>query len=595
MIRREFMNKHALFHQAKSHLSYAYDQNTLHILLQVDKQDDLNISLIHGDPFEWKDIDGTFSWVHHKDPMLKRYTDDLYAHYFLSIKPEHHRVKYAFLIESKQQSYLFGTQGIKEIKDGVLFKTYDLSQYFNFPYLNHEDVMDIPQWSKNMVWYQIFPDRFYTNAPKVDWSIENVNNDLQMGGDLKGVTAKIPYLKSLGIQGIYFTPIFHASSMHKYDTIDYHYIDPQFGTNADFKVLVDTCHEHDIKVMLDGVFNHCGFLHPMFQDVVKHGVDSKYKDCFFIHEFPVVDFELTEQGKPKRYQNRKNRYETFGFTPMMPKWNTSHPLVEDYLLDVVSYWIKDYDIDGWRLDVSNEVSHDFLRKIRTASRTLKKDIFILGENWDSALPWLLGDQMDAVMNYDLSVPLWKFLEHQTDVKTFQEDMHRYLARTPKHLIHAMFNLVCSHDTIRIKKRLNDDIRRMKIAYLLMFIQAGSPNIYYGDEVGMTGFHDPDNRRPMIWDPTKQDHDMFIFMKTLIHLKKTQPLMSVSDVSIETYKGLIVLKKHDQHQSLVLYINYQDLMIHDVPEHHDLNILLESGDLKHPYSFLLGVKNEINHS
>jgi glycosidase len=347
--------------------------------------------------------------------------------------------------------------------------------------------------------------------------------------------------------------------------------------------------------MLDGVFNHCGFLHPMFQDVVKLGINSKYKDCFFIHEFPVVDFELNEHGKPKRYQNRKNRYETFGFTPMMPKWNTSHPLVEDYLLDVVTYWIKHYDIDGWRLDVSNEVSHDFLRKIRSVSRAIKKDVFILGENWDSSLPWLLGDQMDAVMNYDLSVPLWKFLEHQTDINTFKHDMNRYLARTPKHVIDAMFNLVCSHDTIRIKKRLNDDPRRMKIAYLLMFMQAGSPNIYYGDEVGMTGFHDPDNRRPMIWDPNKQDHEMYLLMKTLIHLKKALPLMSVPDISIEIIQDLVVIQKHLNEQILFLYLNYQDQKLDTIPHTHDLEIIIESGDLTQPYSYLLGVKHETNHS
>jgi hypothetical protein len=194
--------------------------------------------------------------------MSKRYTDDLYTYYFLSIKPTYKRIKYAFLIKEDDETYLYGTQGIKTIQDGVLFKTYDLSHYFNFPYVNHEDVMETPDWSKHMIWYQIFPDRFYTDAPKVDWHIEKVHNDLQMGGDLKGIHSKIPYLKSLGIQGIYFTPIFHASSMHKYDTIDYHVIDPQFGTNEDFKTLVESCHQNGIKVMLDGVFNHCGFFTP---------------------------------------------------------------------------------------------------------------------------------------------------------------------------------------------------------------------------------------------------------------------------------------------------------------------------------------------
>ena len=583
------MNKQAIYHQAKSHLSYAFDKETLHILIQTDKYDDLSMSLIHGDPFEWKDIDGTFSWVHHISEMSKRYTDDLHIYYFLSIKPSHKRTKYAFLIKEDDQTYLYGTQGIKQINDGVLFKTYDLSHYFNFPYLNHEDVMDTPAWPKHMVWYQIFPDRFYTDAPKEDWHIEKVHNDLQMGGDLKGIQSKILYLKSLGIQGIYFTPIFHASSMHKYDTIDYHVIDPQFGTNEDFKALVKSCHQNGIKVMLDGVFNHCGFLHPMFQDVVVNGPESKYKDCFFIHEYPVVDFELNAQGKPKRYPNKKNRYETFGFTPMMPKWNTSHPIVEAYLLDVITFWIKEYDIDGWRLDVSNEVSHDFLRKMRIAARNIKKDAFILGENWDSSLPWLQGDQMDAVMNYDLSIPIWNFLEHQTNHQTFSEDLHRYLARTPKHVIQSMFNLVCSHDTIRIKKRLNDDPRRMKLAYLLMFIQAGSPNIYYGDEIGMTGFHDPDNRRPMIWDEKKQDLNMLEFIKQLIHLKQNNPLLNVADIKFDNHKDVLIMHKHLNQQTLILIINNSEKSLQQYPSTHGYECLMQSDDVLSPYSYFLGVR------
>jgi len=213
----------------------------------------------------------------------------------------------------------------------------------------------------------------------------------------------------------------------------------------------------------------------------------------------------------------------------------------------------------------------------------------LGENWDSSLPWLLGDQMDAVMNYDLSVPIWNFLEHQTNSQTFSEDMHRYLARTPKHVIEAMFNLVCSHDTIRIKKRLNDDPRRMKLAYLLMFVQAGSPNIYYGDEMGMTGFHDPDNRRPMIWDEKKQDLDMFEFMKQLIQLKQHYPIMNVSDVTFDVHSDLLIMKKTYHQQILLLIFNNQDKRLDTYPDLEDFEPLMQSDDVLASYSYFLGVK------
>lgn len=584
------MNKQAIFHQAKSYLSYAFDAKTLHLYLQTSREDTLHVSIIHGDPFEWRDVDGVFTWVHHIEPMKTSYQTSLFKYYFLDIKPPHKRVKYAFLIDYMGKRYLYGTQGLLDVTNRNLFETYDLSHYFNYPYLNHEDVMDTPLWSKNMVWYQIFPDRFYTDTPNMEWTLDTIENHDHFGGTLQGITQKLDYLEDLGIQGIYFTPIFLAPSMHKYDTTDYYQIDPQFGTNEDFKTLVIEAHKRNIKVMLDGVFNHAGFFHPYFQDVIQHGEQSMYKDCFFIHEYPVINFELDASKKPKRFPNVANRYETFGFTPMMPKWNTSHPIVEKHLLGVVEYWIKEFDIDGWRLDVSNEVSHDFLRKIRQTARRIKPDAFILGENWDASLPWLQGDQMDAVMNYDLSVPIWNFLEHTYNQDTLIEQLNRYLSRTPKHLIPAMFNLVCSHDTIRIKKRLGDDPRRMKLAYLLMFISAGSPNIYYGDEVGLTGFQDPNNRLPMIWDSKRQDLDMLQFMKRLITYKKTLDAFHVTDYTFIEDPNLLIIKKEGFTSSIVVIMNNSNEKVL-MPQILNGYKILEGShnDLITEYGFLLGVK------
>lgn len=584
------MNKHAIFHQAKSYLSYAFDAETLYIYLQTSSDDDLKVSLIYGDPFEWRTIDDVFTWVHQIERMEPKYPTQLYTHHFLDIKPPHKRVKYGFLIEYNNTRYFYGTQGLEDLTGRELFKTYDLSHYFNYPFINVEDVMDTPAWSKHMVWYQIFPDRFYTDTPNMPWETNPIYNDDHFGGTLKGVTQKLDYLSSLGVQGIYFTPLFLASSMHKYDTMNYYTIDPQFGTNEDFKILVQEAHKRDIKVMLDGVFNHCGLFHPYFQDVVSLGKQSQYKDCFFIHEYPVVNFETDETGKPTRYPNTPNNYDTFGFTPMMPKWNTNHPIVEKHLLGVVDFWIREFDIDGWRLDVSNEVSHDFLRKIRHVARAAKPDAFILGENWDASLPWLLGDQMDAVMNYDLSIPIWAYLEHEYDHFAFAEQMNRYLSRTPKHVIPAMFNLVCSHDTVRIKKRLNDDPKRMKLAYLLMFMSAGSPNIYYGDEVGHTGFHDPNNRLPMIWDESRQDLDMLSWMKRMIHYKKSIDAMNVTDYTFISDPHLLIIKKYGDHSELCVIINntQETLPLPTIIDGYDI---LESnqGQSLEPYDYVFGVK------
>ncbi len=555
------LNIHALLHQAKSEFSYAYDAHTLHLVFRTAKHDFQAVSLIYGDPFHWvRSENKAMSWVHDEKLMNKRYSNDLFDYYFIAIEPSFYRTKYAFKLQTRSQSYLFGTKQLKEIHSTTdLYGLYDLSEYFNFPYLNQEDLHHTPSWVKDTVWYQIFPDRFYADKPnpELKWGKLPVSNHELYGGNLRGVTEKLPYLHDLGITGIYFTPIFESPTAHKYDTTDYFKIDPQFGTNEDFGILVQKAHELGIKVMLDGVFNHAGYDHPYFQDVVIHGKQSPYRDCFYIDQFPVVNFPTHEKtGKPMHYQGIDLNYRTFAFTPMMPKWNTSNPMTEKHLLDCIKYWIETYDIDGWRLDVSNEISHDFLRKIRETSRKAKDDTFILGENWDSSIPWLHGDQLDSVMNYDLSYPIWKYLEHKMDLSAFKHVVTTYMAHTPKNVMENMFNLVGSHDTIRIKRRLKDDERRVKLSYLLMFMSAGAPNIYYGDEVGMTGEHDPDNRRCMLWHRSEQSHDFLSFSKQLIRLRKEHPAMSDHDFHFVDSNVLIFTKIHHDDQ-LCLIINNSD--------------------------------------
>lgn len=551
------MNEQALWHEAKSAYSYAYDEQTLHILLRTASGDADRVSLVHGDPFRWKgDQTGKPYWDHAVDTMKKRYETSLYDVYFLEIRPEDLRTKYAFLIEKDGRSYAFGSRRLRRLEHtDALYDTFDLSEFFNFPYIHKEDLHQTPSWVKDTIWYQIFPDRFFRvgSDNTRPWGELPVHNHRLFGGNLSGVIEKLPYLKDLGINGIYFTPIFTSPSAHKYDTTDYFKIDPQFGTNDDFKELVRKAHEQGIRVMLDGVFNHAGYEHPFFQDVVKNGKKSVYYDCFHIEDTPIVNFPLDEHGLPVRYHNIRLNFRTFAFTPHMPKWNTGHPLVRKHLLESIAYWIREYDIDGWRLDVSNEISHDFLRDIRKVSRKEKKDTFILGENWDASMPWLRGDQLDSVMNYDLSYPLWKYLEHAIDLGTFQDMVTTHVMTTPKNVIKNMFNLVGSHDTIRIKRRLSDDQRRVRLAYLFMFLSAGAPNIYYGDEVGLTGEHDPDNRRTMPWDEREHDIAFNRFVRRLIELRKTK--QSFSDPDFHFIKtDVLAFFKRTGEDSVLVFMN-----------------------------------------
>ena len=327
-------------------------------------------------------------------------------------------------------------------------------------------------------------------------------------------------------------------------------------------MLVEKAHENGIKIILDGVFNHCGYEHPFFQDVIKNGKDSIYYDCFYIQNEPLINFELDHNAKPIYNQAIIPNYLTFAFTPFMPKWNTNNPIARKHLLDVAKFWIENYDIDGWRLDVSNEVSHDFWREFRQVVKTSKKEAFIFGENWDYSGPWLLGDQLDAVMNYEFVYPLWQYFaqeSHSIPIKAnqFRKLINKLLTSYPLQVTEAMFNLVESHDTERVIYRSSENKNLAFLFYLFMFAYPGRPNIYYGGEVGLSGGHDPDSRRAMPWDEKTQDLNFKNSLKWLIKLRKTEKAFGASNFrfihsSDQTNTIGIMTKKADE--KIVVFIN-----------------------------------------
>lgn len=565
------MNIQAIIHNPKSNMSFPIDKETLQLTLITAKGDFNKCEVILSDPFDYrKDESGRFMWWgRHKAliQMDKKYSTDLNDIYIFSAKTDNYRSKYSFVLSTDTDVYLYNSVGLTHLstvsefhklfdynnKEAVDTPLFSLAEFYNYPYINEEDVYNSPEWSKNTIWYQIFPDRFSTDGTKKEGClefgsvVEGINNHQLFGGSLRGVINRIPYLVKLGVTGIYFTPIFLSPSAHKYDTTNYLLIDPQFGTNADFKELVDKLHENGIKIILDAVFNHCGWNHEFFQDVVKYGKNSKYYDCFYFDGTEGFNFPIKD-GQPdgNDFYPRIN-YRAFAFTPFMPKLNTSHPIIEKYLLDITKYWMENYNIDGWRLDVSNEVSHRFWRKFRTLVKSINKDAYILGENWDDSTPWLMGDQLDAVMNYGLALPVWKFFcpnfGYHIDANTFKNQIVSLLTKYPYPVTRSLFNLIDSHDTPRILHRCAENKQLMKMAYLFMFSYPGNPNIYYGDEIGITGGMDPNNRRCMIWDEDKQDLELFHFMKELITLRKTSDdFISCDFTFLINENSLLVYKK-----------------------------------------------------
>ncbi len=504
------MLKEAVYHRPKNNFAYAYDKDTLHIRLQTKKNDAEKVNLIWGDPFTWEqESEGVWKWKSEKHiEMTLLGKTELYDIWTVAVKPPHRRLKYGFEMISGDQTLIYTEQGFLDKKPQD-----HNGYYFTFPYINEEDIFTAPSWVKDTVWYQIFPERFANGDAALNpngallWGSKEPTAANSFGGDFEGVIQHIDYLVKLGITGIYFTPIFKAFSNHKYDTIDYLEIDPQFGDKETFKRLIKVCHENGIKVMLDAVFNHCGYEFPPFQDVVVNGEASKYKDWFHIDQFP-----LKKDGKV--------HYETFGFSENMPKLRTGNPEVREYLLEVGRYWVKEFGIDGWRLDVANEVSHDFWREFRKEIKAIDPEVYILGEVWHDAMPWLQGDQFDAVMNYPYtSVAIDYFAHGKVTASEFINRTSEALLMYPEQVSEVAFNLLGSHDTPRIATVCGENTDKVKQLFAFLLSSPGAPCIYYGDEIGMTGVMDPGCRKCMIWDEEKQDSDLLNFISQMIDLRK----------------------------------------------------------------------------
>jgi glycosidase len=573
------MNLQAVFHETKSKYAYAFDADTLHIRIRTEKNDVESVTLIGGDPFQWvqSESDPThWEWDHQSAfnlPMQLEYQTDLFDYWFILVKPLWKRIRYGFILKKDTQEILYGSRDFYDLKENPQFR-YEVSFYFNFPYINHEDVYLAPEWVKDTIWYQIFPERFAdgdsSNNPMEtkSWGDDGKESTSTFfGGDLQGVIDRLDYLQNLGINGIYFTPIFSSPSSHKYDTTNYYEIDPAFGTNELFKKLIGEAHTRGIKIMLDAVFNHCGWFHPFWQDVVNNGKQSKYYDCFFIDREPVINFEINEGKLPKlssKHMGNLN-YRTFAFAPYMPKWNTDHPLVKEHLFGSIKYWTEQFGVDGWRLDVSNEVSHDFWREFRHLVHQINPEVYILGENWDNSTPWLQGDQFDGVMNYELTYPIWNLLGFENrvtqhlDVHGYQNEINKLLVAYPKHTLPNMYNLIDSHDTPRIDFKCGGNKEKIKLAYALMMTFSGSPSIYYGSEVGLPG-PTGHNRRCMLWNEKDQDLELFAHVKQLIQLRKMHSSFKSVDIKwldVNSSENTFIMKKESEDEFLFFLVNINE--------------------------------------
>ena len=509
------MNKEAVFHKMDKEYAYATSSNTFLIKLRTSRDDLKSVKLYYCDKYlrKYRIKQGK---LYFKE-MSKVFSDELYDYYEVEINIDVICLRYFFkLTDTNGDTLYYGNYRFSN----KIFN--DIGDMFDFSMqVRVEEIFDTPSWANGAIVYQIFPDRFARDdfdTSGIWYDAPKRYSKTLYGGTLKGINQHLDYLIDLGIQVIYLTPIFKSSSDHKYNTDDYMMIDEGFGTEQDLKDLIDNCHQNNIKIILDGVFNHSGTDFFAFKDILINQENSKYKDWYYIKSFPIeLEVNKSRQEKPK--------YLTFGYGRWMPKLNTSNKEVREYIFEVARKYLR-LGIDGYRLDVADEISHDFWKEFRKVVKEINKDALIIGEVWYESTPWLLGDEYDTVMNYEFSRDINHIVNNKNyKCSDFVNDISFLLGRVHKNVRNTLWNLIDSHDTARFITSSKSK-KKLKFALALQMVFPGMPMIYYGDEIGMFGGNDPDCRKGMVWDKKRQDIELLEYYKKWINIRKNSKALTL---------------------------------------------------------------------
>jgi cyclomaltodextrinase len=416
--------------------------------------------------------------------------------------------------------------------------------------------MTVPEWVQDAVFYQIFPDRFANGDPANDppnvrpWNEEPTVWGFH-GGDLQGLIDRFDYLLDLGVNAIYLNPIFLSASNHRYDTIDYFQIEPKLGDMNVFRALIGTAHQHNVKVILDGVFNHCGRGFFAFDDVLSNQEHSPYRDWFHIRRFPLNAYDPHKKINYLAWWGHRN----------LPKFNTESPAVREYLFSVARYWIEQ-GADGWRLDVPTEIDDDsFWEAFRSQVKQVNPDAYLLGEVWE-VNPRFVGERhFDGLMNYPVRDALLDFVARRVlSPSEFANRVEDVLRAYPQAHNFTQYVLLGSHDTERLRTLCHEDDRVVQQAFLFQMGFPGAPAVYYGDEIGMTGGKDPQCRGAFPADEAGWNHALRDYVRDLIHLRHRLPVLRRGDYRtylVDDANGVYAYVRSLQGESAVIVLNISD--------------------------------------
>lgn len=565
--------------------------------------------------------------------MEKECTQGEFDYYTFETRLGAEPLRYCFEVQSGTEKYYYGRCGISR----------EILEYYNFVVVPG---FSTPDWAKGAVMYQIFTDRFYNGDKSNDvetneyyyigdysrrvtnWDKYPANMGVRefYGGDLQGVMDKLDYLQELGVEVVYFNPLFVSPSNHKYDIQDYDYIDPHYGKIVDdggevlpngvtdnsqatkykkrttglknleasnelFIKLVEELHRRGMKVILDGVFNHCGSFNKwMDRERIYEGEEDYEPGAYVSANSPYRSYFRFFKEGPENWPYNGN-YDGWWGHDTLPKLNYEDSVkLENYILYIGRKWVSPpYNVDGWRLDVaadlgrSNEYNHEFWQKFRRAVKDANPNALILAEHYGDPSDWLKGDEWDTVMNYDAFMePVTWFLtgmEKHSDeareellgnIDNFIGSMAHHMSNMLTPSLQVAMNELSNHDHSRFLTRTNHMVGRvehlgpeaaneyvnkavMREAVVMQMTWVGAPTVYYGDEAGVCGFTDPDNRRTYPWG--HEDQELIAFHKEAIRIHKEHPALKTGSLKIlGGEENILSYARFKGHDRIIVVIN-----------------------------------------
>ena len=451
-------------------------------------------------------------------------------------------MEYSFAFRSRDGSPVY------LVPSGITTAVERLDRWHLDPQSVHH--LETPAWARGALIYQVFPDRFANGDPSNDppgavaWGTEPHPRQFQ-GGDLVGVEQRLEYLDMLGVGAIYLNPIFASPSNHRYDTVDYFEVDLSLGGDEALRNLVQAAHRRGMRVILDASFNH---VHPRFfafRDLIERGSKSRYRNWFVVDDWPLRLLHRPHGwGRPRRPKEWlevwaeqtglpietvdgpgpmiEPTYEAWYGVPTMPRVNLADPEARSYMLDVSTHWVREYDVDGWRMDVARYVDPDFWNDLRVAVKSVRSDAYLLAEIMGDAGAWLQGDRFDATMNYTFrSIALRFFAHDEIDGSELLDESARMIAQHPWAVTSVNHNLLGSHDTPRFRSEAGGDEWRLRLATIFQLLFPGAPGIYYGDEVGLVGGNDPGCRGAFPWQTDPAEHALARTIIDLVRIRRAR--------------------------------------------------------------------------